>query len=821
MKDFIPYILNDGQFLESEFPVLTDAEEKKMEMEGVPDEIGILPLKNTVLFPGVVIPITVGRDKSIQLVKDAYATEEKLIGVVAQKNIRIENPEPKDMFKVGTLAQILKLIRMPDGSITIVIQGRNRFKVKEFTQTEPYFKGLISKLTDKQPDEREGAALMRSLKEEAYQIIELSPAIPTEAKGALQNISSLSFLIHFIASNLNMEVKEKQEILENDALAAKGEIVLEALHNELAVLELSEEIQTKVRVDLDQQQREFFLRQQMKAIQDELGEEEGSEIEEFKRRAGEKNWPEAVQKVFDKEVAKLNRLSPNMPDYAVVVNYLEWLLDLPWGAYTEDEFDFENVQKVLDDDHYGLEKVKERILEYLAVLKLKSDKKSPILCFYGPPGVGKTSLGKSIAEALGREFARISLGGVRDEAEIRGHRRTYIGALPGRIIQGLKKVSTSNPVFMLDEIDKVGNDFRGDPSSALLEVLDPEQNDTFADHFLEVEYDLSRVMFICTANNLGTIHPALRDRMEIIEINGYSLEEKIEIAKRHLIPDLRKEHGLKASNLKVTDEALRKIIEGYTRESGVRKLSQQVAALCRSVASKIVLEDRKSVTANGKNLEDLLGVARFENDKYQKIDVPGVAIGLAWTSVGGDILFIETTLYRGSGKLTMTGQLGDVMKESATLAYKYLRANSYKFDIPYEVFNYWDIHLHFPAGAVPKDGPSAGIAILTAMASAFTQRRATSHLAMTGEITLRGKVLPVGGIKEKVLAAIRAGIKTVVLCKDNAKDIKEIKQEYLEGLDIVYVEKMDEVLRHTLSPKRVKDALDLNEPVKANLKVVK
>jgi len=783
-------------FLDDDFPMITGIEEEKIQEETLPDEIGILTLKNTVLYPGVVIPITVGRDKSIQLVRETYRSTDRRIGVVAQKNIDIEDPSTEDLYRTGTIARILKMIKMPDGSVTIVIQGRTKFQISAFTAQEPYFKARIRKAVDASPPDHHAQAMMHSLKEEAGRIIDLSPNLPSEAHIALDNIESLHFLVHFIASNLSLDVPAKQEILAIDDLVQKSELVLQYLGNELKVLELSEEIQTKVKHDLDQQQREYILRQQIRTIQDELGEGgPESELEELRSRAAEKVWPEEVQRAFDKEITRLARLTPAMPDYAIVINYIEWLLDLPWEVYSDDAIDFKQVRKILDDDHYGLEKVKERILEHLAVLRLKADKKAPIICFYGPPGVGKTSLGKSIARAINKEFIRISLGGARDEAEIRGHRRTYIGALPGRIIQGMKKASTSNPVFMLDEIDKVGNDFRGDPSSALLEVLDPEQNNSFRDNFLEVEYDLSQVMFICTANNLSTIHPALRDRMEIIEINGYSQEEKTEIAKRHLIPKARKDHGLKASQLSISPKALQKVIENYTRESGVRMLSQKMAAICRGAAKQIVLEEKKKVNVSEKNLSDILGIPRFENEAYQKIDVPGVAIGLAWTSVGGEILFIESTLTPGNGKLSMTGQLGEVMKESAMLAFTYLRAHASEFGIPFEVFKRWDVHLHIPAGAIPKDGPSAGITLLTSLASLFSQRMVRSSLAMTGEITLRGKVLPVGGIKEKVLAARRAGITQLILCKDNQKDVSEINQDYIKDLDIRYVTHMSEVIK--------------------------
>ncbi|MEM9723755.1 MAG: endopeptidase La, partial [Bacteroidota bacterium] len=659
----------------------------------------------------------------------------------------------------------------------------------------------------------ESKAIMYGLKEEASKIIDLAPNIPSEAKIALENIESLSFLANFIAANLNLEVEEKQEILEIDLLQDRCQLVLQHLHSELQVLELSEEIQTRVKSDLDKQQREYILRQQIRAIQDELGEDTyESEIQELRKRGDSKVWPFEVAKVFDKELIRLSRLNPAMPDYAVVMNYVEWLLELPWQNYSQDSFDFSEVKKILDQDHYGLEKVKARILEYLAVLKLKADKKAPIMCFYGPPGVGKTSLGKSIARSLGKEFIRVSLGGVRDEAEIRGHRRTYIGALPGRIIQGLKKAKTSNPIFMLDEIDKVGNDFRGDPSSALLEVLDPEQNHSFRDHFLEVEYDLSRVMFIATANTLNTVHPALRDRMEIIQINSYSQEEKQQIAKKHLIPKLRKEHGLKGTQVTISPKTISQIIQSYTREAGVRALNQQLASLFRGAAKRIVIDNEQKIRINPANLEKFLGVKRFENELYQRIEDPGVAIGLSWTAVGGEILFVESTLTRGKGRLSMTGRLGEVIKESATLAFTYLQAHCDEFEIPFEVFKDWDVHIHLPAGAIPKDGPSAGITMFTSLASLFTQRLVKPSLAMTGEITLRGKVLPVGGIKEKVLAAIRAGITHIIMCRDNEKDVREIKEDYIKDVQISYVSRMEEVFKLALEDKPYRRAQNLVVP---------
>ena len=802
--------LNSESIFEAEIPIGTQIEEQQMFDENIPEKIGILTLKNTVLFPGVVIPITVGRDKSIKLVKEAYQQEDKFIGVVAQKNFDIENPREEDLYESGTLARILKLIKMPDGSITIVIQGRNRFRIHEYLHEDPYFIARIYKLQEIYPPQEESKAIMYGLKEEASKIIDLAPNIPSEAKIALENIESLSFLANFIAANLNLEVEEKQEILEIDLLQDRCQLVLQHLHSELQVLELSEEIQTRVKSDLDKQQREYILRQQIRAIQDELGEDTyESEIQELRKRGDSKVWPFEVAKVFDKELVRLSRLNPAMPDYAVVMNYVEWLLELPWQNYSQDSFDFSKVKKILDQDHYGLEKVKARILEYLAVLKLKADKKAPIMCFYGPPGVGKTSLGKSIARALDKEFIRVSLGGVRDEAEIRGHRRTYIGALPGRIIQGLKKAKTSNPIFMLDEIDKVGNDFRGDPSSALLEVLDPEQNHSFRDHFLEVEYDLSRVMFIATANTLNTVHPALRDRMEIIQINSYSQEEKEQIAKKHLIPKLRKEHGLKGTQVTISPKTISEIIQSYTREAGVRALNQQLASLFRGAAKRIVIDEEKKIRINPTNVEEFLGVKRFENELYQRIEDPGVAIGLSWTAVGGEILFVEATLTRGKGRLSMTGRLGEVIKESATLAFTYLQSHCEEFGIPFEVFKEWDVHIHLPAGAIPKDGPSAGITMFTSLASLYTQRLVRPSLAMTGEITLRGKVLPVGGIKEKVLAAIRAGITDIIMCKDNEKDVREIKEDYMKNVNISYVSRMEEVFELALEDKPYKRAQKL------------
>ena len=776
-----------------------------------PDELPILALRNTVLFPGVVIPITVARDRSIQLVKDASNTVAKLIGVVAQKTDQEESPTPDDLYHVGTVAQILRMIRMPDGSVTIVIRGQSRFAIERFNQESPYFKAIVSPLADEYPSEDETKAMLILLKAEAENIIQLSPNIPTEANITLHNTNSLGFLINFISSNLSLEVEKKQAILETNSLMSKANEIMVFMAKELQVLLLSEEIQSKVKIDLDKQQREYILRQQIKAIHDELGEQNSeNEMETLRVRGEEKEWPDAVQEVFNKELNKLVRSNPSSPDYGITSNYIDWLLELPWEDYTQDRFNLKLARKILDEAHYGLDKVKDRIVEYLAVIKLKSDMKAPILCFYGPPGVGKTSLGKSIAEALGRKFVRISLGGVRDEAEIRGHRKTYIGALPGRILQNLKKAKSGNPVFMLDEIDKVGNDWRGDPSSALLEVLDPEQNFAFNDHYLELDYDLSTILFIATANSLDSIHPALRDRMEVVEINGYTLDEKIEIAKRHLILRQLRDHGLKSTQLVISDDALNALIEGYTRESGVRNLTQKIAMICRSAAVKIVEDKSKKVKVTADNLHKFVGVPRYENEFYQKIDRPGVSIGLAWTPVGGEILFIESVLMRGSGKMSITGQLGDVMKESASVAYHFLKANTEKYGIDPIVFSKWDLHIHVPAGAIPKDGPSAGTALLIAMASAFSQRCVKEGIAMSGEITLRGKVLPVGGIKEKILAAARAGIHTVFLCKANEKDVTEINPELIDKLNIIYVKNLEDVLVQTLMDKPFKNALDLH-----------
>ncbi|GAB5537796.1 MAG: endopeptidase La [Rubricoccaceae bacterium] len=800
---------------EQSIPLLTPDEEREMTSSELPDTLPILALRNTVLFPGVVLPITVGRDSSLQLVKDANSGN-RLVGVVAQKRAEVENPDPDDLYRTGTAATILKLIKMPDGSVSIVIQGKRRFEVGEFTQTDPYLVAhatAIDELAAEGSDEVELAARVRSIKELAVQIVNLSPNLPSEAAYAIQNIESPGFLVHFITSNLQIEVEKKQEILETRPLLERAELVLEHLEQEIRVLEISEEIRSKVKTDVDQQQREFFLRQQLKAIQDELGETEGGSVEasELRDTLDDKrnDLPEAVMEAVEKELTKLARTNPASPEYGVVRNYVETILDLPWDHTSEDILDIARAEKVLDEDHYGLGDVKKRILEYLAVLKLKGDMKAPILCFYGPPGVGKTSLGKSIARALGREFSRMSLGGVRDEAEIRGHRRTYIGALPGRIIQGLKKTGTSNPVFMLDEIDKLGTDYRGDPSSALLEVLDPEQNDAFNDHYLELDYDLSKVLFIATANYLDSIPAPLRDRMEIIEINGYTPSEKLAIAKTYLVPRQMERNGLKEGQFEITDDALLLLVEGYTRESGVRQLERTIGSVVRGVAKTVALEEADSGSVNADDVPDFLGARKHYNDTAERTEVPGVATGLAWTPVGGDILFIEASLSRGSGRMTLTGKLGDVMKESAQAASAWVRAHADQLGIPQDAFRYWDLHVHVPAGAIPKDGPSAGVAMTAALASIYTRRCVRHDVAMTGEITLRGLVLPVGGIKEKVLAARRAGISTVVLPERNRKDVEEVKDVAIEGLEVTYVKRITEALDLLLSETAQEDPADL------------
>ncbi len=767
--------------------------------EQYPEVLPILPLKNTVLFPGIVSPITIGRDKSIRAVQRAYE-EHRYIGVLSQRDMKIENPSFRDLYTVGTVARILKMLRMPDGSTTAILQGRKRFQVKEVLEEEPYLKASIAPLEYIQPKNKlEFRALLSSIRDTARQIIELSPQIPSEAVVMLKNITSDNFLLNFVASNLNIRIEEKQAILEINSLKEKANRVLQYMDAELQLLELKDQIEAKVRSDIEKQQRDYFLSQQLKTIQEELGQNpQEEEINALLERAKKKRWPKNVEEAFHREINKLRRINPQIAEYSIGLTYLETLLDLPWQEHTKDNFDLRRVKAVLDKDHYGLTKVKERILEHLAVLKLKGDMKAPILCLVGPPGVGKTSLGQSIAKALRRKYVRMSLGGLHDEAEIRGHRRTYIGAMPGRIIQSLKKCKSSNPVFILDEIDKVGKDFRGDPSSALLEVLDPEQNTTFYDNYLELEYDLSRVLFIATANTLSTIQAALLDRMEIIHIAGYSQEEKMEIAKRHLIPQQRKEHGLKADQVKITDRALAQIIRHYTAESGVRSLNREIGSVMRYVAKKVAMEESYDPVIRPEHLHDILGPTKFDPEVYQEQQVPGVAIGLAWTSFGGDILFIEASLNKGSGRLQLTGNLGDVMKESASTALSFIKAHAAELAIDPDVFDKTDIHIHVPEGAIPKDGPSAGVTMLTALTSVFTKKPVKPFLAMTGEITLRGKVLPVGGIKEKILAAKRAGLQEVLLCKDNEKHVAEIEPEYIKGLKFHYVDTMAEVLEIAL-----------------------
>lgn len=778
---------------------LNESGEENMEGVDVPAEIALLPLRNTVLFPGVVLPITVGRDKSVKAVNEVYKTD-KLIGVVAQKDSSIDNPEVKDLEKIGTVARIIKLIKMPDGGTTIIIQGKSRFEIEQIISEEPFFKARVKKLEEEElPRDADFGAYVANIKDLATEIIQLSPNIPAEASIILRNIENPSFLIHFVSSNLNAEIKEKQKLLELNRIRDRADLLMQLLQKELQFAELKNKVTSKTRAELDKQQREYFLQQQLKSIKEELGGDAGQlELKELQRRAEEKKWPQAAQDMFQKGIEKLERMHPSTPDYSVAYNHLDLMLDLPWETYTEDHYDLKKAKKTLDADHYGMQKIKERILEYIAVLKLKGDMKSPILCFVGPPGIGKTSLGRSIANAIGRKYVRLSLGGLHDESEIRGHRKTYIGAMPGRILQSLRKAKTSNPVMILDEIDKVGSDFRGDPSSALLEVLDPEQNHTFYDNYLELEYDLSRVLFIATANNVQNIQPALRDRLEIIDLNGYAVEEKIEIAKRHLIPKQKEAHGLSKSAFKIGDKVLEKIIQDYTRESGVRELDRQLASIMRYQAKQLALHGKLKPTVSAGDLEKILGTPKYSNEIYRTATMPGVAIGLAWTYTGGDILFIETGLSDGKGELKLTGNLGNVMKESASTALTYLHANARKYGIDSTLFEKKNIHIHVPEGAVPKDGPSAGVTMMTAIASAFTEKRVRPFVAMTGEITLRGQVLPVGGIKEKVLAAKRAGIKEIILCWQNEKDVKEIDSTFIKGLKFHYVKTMSQVLELAL-----------------------
>jgi len=786
-------------------PIIADGDDGDLEDIDIPETIPILSLRNTVLFPGVVLPISIGRPRSIQLIKDAYRND-KIVGTVAQKDPDMENPGYDDLHSVGTIGQIVKLLEMPDGSTTAIIQGRKRMVLSELVSDDPYFIARVKPMPERKPEpsSKDFDAIVGSLKDLSLKIIKINSNISPEASFAIKNIENNTYLINFICSNTDIKVQDKQKLLEINSIRDRGFMLLEFLVQEIQVLELKNELQSKVKIDLDQQQREFLLHQQMKTIQNELGGNPGEkEIEEYQEKAKTKKWTEEVRQVFDKELDKLRRLNPAAAEYSVQVNYIQTLLDLPWGEFTQDNLDLKNARQVLDSDHFGLDDVKERILEHLAVLKLKGDLKSPILCLYGPPGVGKTSLGKSVARALGRKYVRMSLGGLHDEAEIRGHRKTYIGAMPGRIVQNLKRASSSNPVFILDEIDKVGQDFRGDPSSALLEVLDPEQNSTFFDNFLEMEYDLSKVLFIATANNLSTISPALRDRMETIEITGYLVEEKLEIAKRHLLPKQLENHGVTDGQLIIPAGVMEKLIDLYTRESGVRELDKKLAKIVRVTAKSIASESKYNPVLSEKMLGEMLGPPRYTRDIYSGNDQAGVVTGLAWTAAGGEILFVETSISSGTGKLTLTGNLGEVMKESAIIALEYLKANNSLLGLPDNFSDKWNIHIHVPEGAIPKDGPSAGVTMATSIASALTQRKVKKYLAMTGEITLRGKVLPVGGIKEKILAAKRAKIKEIILSEENRKDVEDIKEIYIRGLKFHYVETIMGVLELALLKQKV------------------
>ena len=794
----------DNNFLfraedDNEFIPLFSFNEQDMEGDKdmvVDDIIPILPLRNTVLFPGVVIPITVGRDKSIQAVKAAY-NKDKLIGVVSQKDGNIEDPTPADLCSIGTVAKIIKMIKMQDGGTTIIIQGKKRFQLLEMKEEDPFFKASIKVLVEEKvgKEDQNFQAYLSNIKDLATQIIQLSPNFPSEAAMILKNIENPLFLINFVSSNLNVEIANKQGLLEENKISLKAEKLIQYLQQELQFVELKNKVANKTRTEIDKQQRDYFLQQQLKSIKDDLGGDANDrELAEMKKKAENKKWPESAKKIFQNGLEKLERMHSSTPDYSVVYNHLDLILDLPWEEYTDDNYDLKNAKKVLDADHYGMGKIKNRILEYLAVLKIKGDMKSPILCFLGPPGIGKTSLGKSIAHAIGRKYVRVSLGGLHDESEIRGHRKTYIGAMPGRIIQSLRKVKTSNPVMILDEIDKIGSDHRGDPSSALLEVLDPEQNHSFYDNYLESEYDLSKTLFIATANDISRIQPALRDRLEIIDLSGYAVEEKVEIAKRHLLPKQKSAHGLDKINFKVQDTVLEKVIEDYTRESGVRELDRQLASIMRYQAKELAYKHKVKSTVTKPDIIKILGQPKYSNEIYKTVNMPGVAVGLAWTYVGGDILFIEVLLADGKGGMKLTGNLGNVMKESADTALTYLQSNAKKIGVDPNLFTTKAIHVHVPEGAVPKDGPSAGITMLTALTSAFTGRKVKPYLAMTGEITLRGQVLPVGGIKEKILAAKRSGMKEIIMCWQNEKDVNEIDKTFIKGVQFHYVKNMQQVL---------------------------
>jgi len=808
----IPLIQDDSE----EMIQLINPELEADKPEDIPPSIPVMPIKNTVLFPGVVMPITVTRQKSIKLIKEAHSGK-KVIGVVSQRSKQAEDPHHDDLFSIGTIARIIKMLVLPDGNTTIIIQGKSRFAIQKIVREEPYLEAEVTLLPDtrSKKETKEEKALLYSIREAASRILKLNPEIPPDAQVVLDNIQNTSYLVHFLASNLNVEVADKQKLLETFNFLDRGTLLLQFMHKEISLLELKFEIQKKVHTDMDQQQRDYFLRQQIRVLQDELGQEgPDKELESLRKRGSEIKWPPKTAEHFNKEIDKLSRTSPMAPDFSVGMNYAEFMLDLPWNKFTKDNFDLNRARKILDRDHFGLEKVKTRILEYMAVLKLKADMKSPILCLYGPPGVGKTSLGKSIAASLERNYVRLSLGGMHDEAEIRGHRKTYIGAMSGKILQNLKKAKSSNPVFILDEIDKVRSDFRGDPSSALLEVLDPEQNNTFVDNYLEVEYDLSKVLFIATANSLDTIPHALRDRLEVIEVTGYTVEEKMQIAARHLAPKQIADHGLKASDVKISKDALQRITERYTHESGVRSLERKIGQVVRYFAKSKAMDEPLPPDVKAEDVEKILGVEIFDAESYDGNDLAGVVTGLAWTQAGGDILFIESSLSRGKGTLTISGQLGDVMRESATAALSYLKSNASAWDIDHRIFQQYDLHIHVPAGAVPKDGPSAGITMLTSLASAYTQRKVKNRLAMTGEITLRGKVLPVGGVKEKILAARRSGIKEIILCEKNRRNVEEIESKYHKGLQFHYVKTVDEVLRLSLLNEKVKKPLtfELSEP---------